>query len=165
MNIKLTWFERFIWYPIYRFCNNIYMIPKWIKWFLQRIFRGYSDCDLWGLDEHLSKVIVKRLIAFKKMKRIGYPSPYPPPLKKSKVNHRKEWEKKLDKMIWAFKNYGEDDYCFKDIGETVWKDLPNGRCQLVKSGIKTNEKKLNKHWDKTKEGLDIFADSFGNLWD
>jgi hypothetical protein len=47
-----------------------------IKWFLQRIIRnhGAADIDLWSLDFHLAKIILPKLIAFRKSKLHGYPN-------------------------------------------------------------------------------------------
>ena len=45
--------------------NRKFEIPgdtyRSIKWFIQRGKRGYSDCDIWGFDCYLSKIIVKGL--------------------------------------------------------------------------------------------------------
>jgi hypothetical protein len=65
---------------------------KEIKWFFQRVFRGYSYVDLWNLNDHLSSVIHKRLLAFKKMKRHGYPSD----------TTEEEWETSINDMLQAF---------------------------------------------------------------
>lgn len=51
--------EDWVYYPLYRGWNNhVKMWPKELKWFWQRGNRGYSDCDVWGFDEYLAKVII-----------------------------------------------------------------------------------------------------------
>ena len=68
-------------------------ILKDIRWILQKIFRGYSDIDLWNLDNHLTVIVLKRLRAFKEMKRSGCPA---------EIHCQEDWEKILDDMIRGF---------------------------------------------------------------
>ena len=58
-----------------KWCGIKYL-PKNTKWYLQRIFRGYSDDQLWSLDYHLGRHIIKCLKAFKKMDKCGVPIEY-----------------------------------------------------------------------------------------
>jgi hypothetical protein len=67
-------------------------IVRSIKFKFQTLTRGYSDSDLWNLNNHLSKLIYPRLLAYKNMKRMGYPC----------NTTSEEWEKKLDKMLYTF---------------------------------------------------------------
>jgi len=91
-----------------------------VKWSSQRVFRTHhaSDCDLWGLSEHLAPIILGKLQAFKNMPRHGYPSffsdyckeewgskeEYEDAVAKGKVTGGDEeaWNKVLDEMIFAF---------------------------------------------------------------
>lgn len=65
--------------------------------------------ELWSLDYTLAHFILPRLLAFRKMKRIGVP-----------MNFKtiKEWNAEIDKMIYAFekivnvKNTKEDYFVF-----------------------------------------------------
>jgi hypothetical protein len=43
-------------YKIKEFFDIPYHIRK-VKWFLQRGFRGWADCDVWDFDHYLSRVI------------------------------------------------------------------------------------------------------------
>ncbi len=45
------------------------------KWFFQRIFRSShaSDCDLWGLADHMAPIIAKKLVEFRKINLHGTP--------------------------------------------------------------------------------------------
>ncbi len=43
-----------------------------IKWFIQRGYRGYADCDVWSLDYYLSDWMPKALRYLEKNKR-GHP--------------------------------------------------------------------------------------------
>jgi len=113
--------------PVYRFF--VHRIPDFfrnIKWILQKIFRKHhcSDLDLWGLDSHLIKIILPKLIAFRKRDLHGYPcnfSQWDESLKdgggmgltreeydKAKAEghyvggEMEGWKKTLDEMIFAF---------------------------------------------------------------
>jgi hypothetical protein len=59
--------------------RSIARIPDWyreVKWFFQRLFRSYhaSDCDIWGLHDHLAPIILGKLKAFRASPLHGYPS-------------------------------------------------------------------------------------------
>lgn len=62
-----------------------------LKMLWQKLMRGFSDEELWNLDDEFCKWIVPRLIAFKK-KNIGYPNGMT----------WKQWQKKIDQMIEGF---------------------------------------------------------------
>lgn len=55
--------------------------------------------ELWSLDHTLAKLLLPYLIAFRKMKKYGYPSQIT----------SKEWNQILDKMIYSMKMIKEDD--------------------------------------------------------
>lgn len=38
------------------FSTIFYFLNK-VKWFFQRAFRGWADCDVWNMDAYLAKVI------------------------------------------------------------------------------------------------------------
>ena len=69
-----------------------------IKWFFQKIFRGYSDPEIWGLDYTIAKFIYPRLRIFKQHLH-GYPSD---------LDERK-WAEILDKILWAMKFIMDDE--------------------------------------------------------
>ena len=71
LNYKPTWRDRLKWkYTNIR--DKIRLFPREIKWKIQRMNRGYSDCDLWGFDTYLSDMIARALKDFNKM-RCGFP--------------------------------------------------------------------------------------------
>lgn len=112
-----------------------------VKWFFQKVFLGYSNADLWSLDYHLSKIILPRLIAFKKMNRMGVPGDLcvEPQEDKDFKESQKQWEIILDSMIEAFTLIVKDE--FKD-----YKDL-------------------QEQTKKIETGLNNFASHFRGLWD
>jgi hypothetical protein len=66
-----------------------------LRWARQRLTRGYADCDIWGLDHYLAKIIYKRLKVFKAMRRCGVPLAF--------SEHPEEWERVLGDIICAFR--------------------------------------------------------------
>jgi len=56
--------------------NGVLNKKRELKYWFQRAFRGYSDCDLWGLDWYLSGIILKCLRAYKKKCRSGLPNEF-----------------------------------------------------------------------------------------
>lgn len=142
-----------------------------IKHFLQRLFRGYSDMDLWNLDIHLSELIYKRLIAFKKMKRTGLPPNCPDSI---------VWEYILDHIIETFRIISESDW---DTDEELPHETFSSRNRIKrKDGIITyiipkwkglenkpimdnKLKKMEQQNKKVQEGLKLFAKYFKELWD
>ena len=91
-----------------------------VKYFLQKLFRPYhaSDCDIWNLHNHLTPIILSKLIAFRNSSLSGYPSyfslyagnewkskeEYDEAIAKGKIlgGGFDAWLKTLDEMIFAF---------------------------------------------------------------
>jgi len=104
----------------YRSIKRIPDMFRRIKWFFQRMFRPYhaSDCDLWGLADHLAPIILGKLKAFRAYPLHGYPAnfceyaenewesreKYDEALAKGDVvgGEFEAWLKTLDEMIFAF---------------------------------------------------------------
>jgi len=63
-----------------------------IKWFFQRLFRGYSDPDVWSFYDHMVAYALPRL---EKLKEIQHG--YPPSITEE------EWDRRLDLIIEAFR--------------------------------------------------------------
>ncbi len=72
-----------------------------IRWIIQKIIRGYSDEDLFSLDDTISRFILPRLKAFRECPG-GYNDCY--------FNNMDEWVACIDKMIRAFELMIEDDW-------------------------------------------------------
>ena len=127
-------------------------------WFFQKLFKGYSDYDLWGLDSHLSELISIRLKAFIKHGTMSHPTSF---------KNNKEWIECINKMIWAFENWDKDDYCFNHHGEMKFGKSTNGgvTVPIIDTGYTMDKNKLRKHEEKVVEGLNLFAEYFRNLWD
>lgn len=61
----------------------------------QKLFRGYSDAELWDLEATLYLWLYPRLKAFRRMKRIGVPMGYT----------ERNWEEFLKKSQKALERY------------------------------------------------------------
>jgi hypothetical protein len=112
-----------------------------IKWAFQKIFFGYSDCDLWNLDHHLAEIILPRLKSFKKSKRHGVPGDLCP-LDQTDAEFEKvikEWEEIIDTMIKAFELIINDEW------HTSKEMLEQER--LIKIGLDNFAKYYRGLWD------------------
>lgn len=81
-------------YAAYLYQPHKYVIALWdhAKWFIQRGYRGYADCDTWSIDGYLCDWMPEALEALKKRK-IGRPQGLT----------NKTWHDKLNRMINAFR--------------------------------------------------------------
>lgn len=146
---------------------------RWIKeiyWFIQKIDRGYSDCDLWGLYDHLSDIILPRLKSFRYSSRKGVPSSFVLPMDDNELTEStKNWNKTLDKMIFAFEyissNEGFEKWFVKKYGDVFQKD------ERYKIKTYSDEECHYNRWlheefeNRCQEGLELFGRYFRNLWD
>ena len=83
-----------------------------IKWSRQRILRGYAECDRWGMDYYLQRLIPDMLQDLKD-NRMGSPGH----LGEIYTNEdgvtvndtcHKEWDKILDQMIFLWREVDEE---------------------------------------------------------
>lgn len=61
------------------------------KWFIQRGWRGYADCDVWSLDSYLSRWMPTALAQLQRNK-LGHPVGMT----------RKGWDSRLERMKQGF---------------------------------------------------------------
>lgn len=135
---------------------EIRIVPiKWYrntKYFLQRLFRGYGDDDLWGITTLLVKKIRKPLKAFIENNIKNYtcvPGDFMKYDKhmKATVKHKdalREWNNVQKKMVKAFDLLYEEEFTDKWCKKTT------------KQHIQDNE--------DTQEGLKLFGEYFQALW-
>jgi len=160
-----------------------YRFNDWIKWPLQKIFRGYSDPDLWSLDSHLAELIYVRLKAFKNMNKNGAPyNMFDNPDKCEQddfdfMSAEARWQNTIWKMMWAFEyikdGYDHGDKYFdltfpnKDEVDLVFNPTEKEGMSEVKFTKEPDIrydiiKKLN---EQMEEGLELFIKYLPNLWD
>lgn len=71
-----------------------------IKNFIQRGKRGYSDEDLWDLDEYLGRILYESVRDFRAMERMGYP-----PV----VTNKRRWNQILERLERGLSFYDKLD--------------------------------------------------------
>jgi len=79
--------------------NIIYFFRYEIKYFFQRIFRGYDDRAIWDLDYYIATKVIKPLKHFRACV-CGTPISFT----------ETEWHAVLDKMIYSMEFIIEDNY-------------------------------------------------------
>ena len=92
--------EYFKYSPIYSwfhswkcFFGNIAFFFSWLNWTKQRVFRGYSDCDVWNMFSYLNTILPPMLKQLKDECKSGHPA---------ELHSREEWEDLLGIMIEGF---------------------------------------------------------------
>lgn len=116
---------------------------KSIKWKLQKIFRGYSDIEMWNLDDTISKWIVPKLKTFKSITQ-GYPA---------SLDTFEEWQDMLDEMIFGFE---------WPANETEW--YTKNVFYLTGDAKEEKRKEFEAMNDRAKKGRMLFAAHFNGLW-
>ncbi len=79
--------------------NIIYFLRYRIKYFFQRLFRGYGDPDVWALNYYICKKSIKPLKALRKN---VHGSPIGITFK--------EWKQILDKIIYSMEVFLKEDH-------------------------------------------------------
>jgi len=128
--------------------------------------------DLWGLNTHLARYILPMLRKFFK-NPMGHPCD---------LKSVKEWQAIGDKMIWSLERHDKDDMF--ELAETKTGYHPTSkRIRYVdakgKPAVKfvratdDSDEALRKAWlaelkrlqEQEQEGMRLFGEYFGNLWD
>jgi hypothetical protein len=117
--------------------------------------------DTYSLDYSLALIIHPALVAFRANLH-GWPSEF---------ESCEDWEKCLDKMIFAFEALAsdtwEDQYYLGDI-DWVRIPLPDGSVEVSEGHNSTftiDREGLEAHSARINEGLELFGKHFRNLWD
>ena len=154
----IPWWKE-LYYKLWRTQDNIRGFPREIKWFFQKQIRGYSDCDLWGLDQSLGEHIVKCLKAFRKIGKSGKPGEFTCDRDGnniSKEEGKRNWEAVLNDMI-----EGMEYLTNPDEGNNIYYEQ-------YKAGKITSEEWFNKReasYKQAQEKAMLFIKYFNNLWD
>lgn len=168
------WFYSLLPHRVYRLPFAIHDFWHYnIRMFLQKIFRRNhtSDIEIWNLADFMARYIYRKLKAFKDYPRVGYSPRYESP---------EEWEKDLDKMIFAFRfmvikdlsiKNKERKKFFKDLGildfeaeveenKVLLKDFP-----FFNEPLYHNAEVEKELYDKAQEGFELFGKNYLSLWD
>ena len=154
-----------VYYPLCRYYHELSMIPKEIKWFIQRGRRGWSDCDVWGFATYNARVCKEAITWLRKNSHTLCPNSF---LKKGKSDKEvsREWNEVLDKMIKTFTflsdEYTEQYYPSKENPkEHIFQKLHDENPELYKyTYLMTKEDDLAQ-----KEGFKLFMKYYQSLWD
>ena len=153
-NYKPTSFEK-IWWPTRRFIKDIPWKLKQIKFFIQRGWRGWAECDWWEMHYYLTKITLSMLKELKKNSH-GYPGC-------KNASTSEEWDMRLDEMVEAFeaaKRVSEDEY-YKEVSGDSLEAIRDATPKEIRKWGKLNwaDQKL------FKKKIKVFNDWFFNLWD
>lgn len=80
-------------------------IGRQVKWFFQRLFRGWSDDQIWGLGDVLCRFALPRLRAFIKIPPHGYPAD---------LKGQKQWIGYLKEMEWTLIALKDDSFLWRN---------------------------------------------------
>jgi hypothetical protein len=120
-----------------------------IKFFFQRLTRGYDDSCTWSLDHHLAKLILPRLRMFREQPH-GCPTNmsdvafHPTVAEGEEDPEMSAWNEKLDKMIYSFDYIASGRQWGYDEAWTVEKEAAEDK--------------------KVAEGLELFGKYYRGLW-
>ena len=153
------WMLKEVYWWFYRLWHNhIRLVPREIKWFYQRGKRGWADCDIWGFDCYISRIIYTGLEKLRKIQHIL------PDWKEGMTEEeaQKSWDIKITEMIWAFK---------------AWHNCCNGDWEFYVPGRDKefellHRRKYPETYFMSEEdharmiaGMKLMIDNFGSLWD
>lgn len=101
-----VWYERmslnfgeFLWYRVILRINDL---PREIKWKLQEWTRGYSDCDIWNLNNFIVRKVrvpFKKFVKFYEERGNSFPNEF--------ENNPAEWLVILKKIEYSFDHHDE----------------------------------------------------------
>jgi len=128
-------YESSIWEEVKWFFGRIFGkikdIPREIKWFWQRGKRGYSDCDVWDLNDYLLSWLPKAIRELRDNTQ-GYPA---------YIKSFNEWKKILTKMANGLES-GQ---------EMMWNTETKKKIEKLDKEFKEGMRLLEKHffnlWD------------------
>ena len=125
------------------------------KYIAQFKRRGFSNMDLWSLDNHLSRLIYDRLVEYFKTDdhwpRHGWPDPKDPSNKIAYDRTVAQARRQREDVLWAFKHMGDD---------TV---LEYGRPEGYEPDDKARAR-MRANQARCTRGIRIFCHNFQSLW-
>ncbi len=143
----------------YKIIDFFKYLPQEIKYFWQRGIRGYSDRDVWGIDDWFLNIIVPMLEQLKEVKQ-----GYPPDLTSE------QWDEILDRMIFCFKEANEETCSMVNEYETdfmfeIYGNLEKESKELENNYFERAEEIENYQLQMKKEAFKLFSKYFHALWD
>jgi hypothetical protein len=114
-----------------------------LKYFFEKLFRGYSDYDLIDCNKLIARKVLPPLKAWVKSKRYGYPQG---------LKSKEEWDAILQKILWSLEELATE----KHENEVLYDEDMDPDTQFEKTMA---------IWDDTQEGLELFGKYLGAMWD
>lgn len=151
------------------FLNNI-------KWKVQRFKRGYSDSDVWNLDNWFLNVMPKML---KQLKDNMHGCPYDFYNAETETSDFEKWEKILSRMIFLLREMNDETMSFKNpyaeemskyleekysSNKQIEEDSPE-MAELTKNYMREEERRQIDIKLRKKEFFELFSKYFYDLWD
>jgi len=176
---RIPWWQR-LWWKVYRAWDWTRMLPRRVKWFIQRGLRGWSDFDLYSLDHYLSEWLPCALRALKERKH-GTPMQMFDGLVPEDQWHdipesaseeaARRWDTVLDAMIAGFEAWQRiKDGLYEpelgpyevrrppDLSRDDWRARKDNRFAQMQALVERDMKTFE-------HGMSLFGKHFGNLWD
>jgi len=139
----IRWILNFVDYMWYRIILNIPELPYKVKMFLQKVFRGYCDNDIYNLNWFILKKIYK---PFKKFYKYQCEHGHSLPIEFS--TDPAGWLVVLSKIEYALDHYYNEEENFD-----------------FDSFTKMTEEERSKENEKVKEGMELLGRYLIDLWD
>ena len=121
-----------------------YQVIQQIKFYFQRKFRGFSDDEVWDLDNAIIRYTLPRLKHLRKHNH-GFPIDFYIEARADEAAMTEEgmlkWNKTIDKMIYAMELILKDEYWY------------------------TSSPTWEMDTEAVKEGMELFHQYFQALWD
>lgn len=121
-----------------------YWRPEWttkrgLLFLWQKLTRGFSDDEVWGLYHGIAKYSLPRLKRLREME-FGHPGCYT----------AEQWWGMVDRMIWSMNEIVENEGWYQEPEPPIpWDE---------------EQKERKKHDAKLQEGLTLFGRNFQGLW-
>ena len=128
-------------YVWYRMLGGIKGWPKEIKWKYQEIVRGYSDCDLWNLNDYIIRKVrlpLKAFVRYQEEHGMSTPNDF--------ATDPAAWLVVLSKMEYSFDEAYNDRF-------------------LSLEQLKRTPEEMEEYNKKVQEGFELFGKYCMNLWD
>ena len=119
--------------------------PRKVKWFFQRVFRGYSDLDMIDFGDFVCRKTLPLLKKWVAMERQGYPAEF---------KSQEEWENVLKEIVWA-------------VEETAYNNEENRIVNEWLSGKLATDvyhKMIDENWKRCNNGMKLFGEYLGAMW-
>lgn len=176
---------RILCWPWFKYWIDPRSYYYWMKYKIQRAQRGWADCDVWSLDDYLTEWLPGALLHLKKTTH-GVPNTM---FTDDELNHESpegigpnttsmdqavaKWDATLDKMIAGFEAHRRLIQCSYEKELGPW---PTCTCADFLCSCEPHRTETSNHIQKMKpleerdramfkEGMALFAEHFGSLWD